>query len=84
VTAIVIYVRLDELLVERQRENGEDKPLSLRELAERAQVPRESLRRFAANKMERVPLDLVENLCLFLKCDIGELMILRPEQNNES
>jgi len=72
----VIYIRLNELLEEHQKRHRLEKPISLRELAERIDVHRESLRRFAANKMDRIPVDVVEKVCLFFNCDIGELLLI--------
>lgn len=75
----MIYIRLNEVLIDDQKKRGLNKPLSLRELAELTGIQRESLRRFAANKMERVPLDIIETLCLFFNCSIGDLLVIVDE-----
>lgn len=76
---IVITIKLHEILYEKQRQNGDARPISLRDLADRVGVHRESLRRFAANEMERVPLDLVAKLCVYLNCKVGDLLVLEDE-----
>lgn len=75
----MIYIRLNELLEQHQKEKGLEKPLSLRELADRILVHRESLRRFAANKMDRIPLELVEKVCLYFNCGIEDLLVIVEE-----
>ncbi|WP_019156946.1 helix-turn-helix domain-containing protein [Robertmurraya massiliosenegalensis] len=80
----MIYVRLNELLIEHQKQHGLDKPLSLRELSELTEIQRESLRRFAANKMDRLPVDVIEKVCLYLNCDINELLVIKNEGKSPS
>lgn len=65
----MIQVRLDRLMKEKGYTG------SLRSLAIDINDDRERIRRFAANEMTKVPLDLIDKLCDFFDCEINELLI---------
>lgn len=65
----MIYIRLKELMAEK------DCQLSLRKLADDLKENRDTVRRLAANEYLRLPVDLLDKICVYFDCEIGDLIV---------
>lgn len=69
-----LRVRLKEILDEKA-ERGEPVP-SQAELAEQADISQSTMSRWIRNKIDRADLKTIEKLCILLKIDPGELIVM--------
>ena len=58
-----------------------DKNLKRTDLCERAGISSSTLAKLGKNEV--VALDVLERVCDYLNCDIGDVMSFREESNNE-
>lgn len=62
-----------------QKEQSERKSISLRQVSREAPAPISTVLGLANNDIDRVQLDSIANLCRYLNCTIGDLLILVDE-----
>jgi DNA-binding Xre family transcriptional regulator len=73
--------RLTALLGRRQMETGER--LSLRRLADVAQVPKDFVYRLDAGQARYVELDALVRLCIVLQCDPEDILVWNNDGNGD-
>lgn len=73
--------RLTTLLGRRQMETGER--LSLRRLADAAQVPKDFVYRLDAGQARYVELDALVRLCIVLQCDPEDILVWNNDGNGD-
>ena len=73
--------RLTALLGRRQMETGER--LSLRRLADVAQVPKDFVYRLDAGQARYVELDALVRLCVVLQCDPEDILVWNNDGNGD-
>lgn len=61
-------------LAEKAMRDGRN--ISLRAVAREADVPLSTVNRLADNTIREIPVDALTKLCLYLQCQVGELLIL--------
>src|SRR5262245_38118251 len=70
----LIESRLDELIAEK--EEREQRTLSVRRVTEESGASRSTVERLFNNTIKRVPLDELAALCRYLKCEVGDMLVL--------
>lgn len=65
----MIYIKLHELMAEKGY------PSSLRKLSEELNISRERIRSFASNEKPSVSLEVINAICNYYDCDIGDLIV---------
>ncbi len=70
----VVKSRFKVLLAEK--ELRENRSISLRKVVEETDVSNSTVLRLANNTIKRVPLDELAKLCVYLQCDVGDLLRL--------
>ena len=78
---IVTKGRITALLGRRQMTTGER--LSLRRLADMAQVPKDFLYRLDAGQARYVDLDALARLCLVLQCRLEDILVWQYDRQHE-
>lgn len=58
--------------------------LSIREVARNIDYRFESVRQMYNDEMERYPRDLLSKLCAYFNCDIGDILVLNSEDDEDS
>jgi len=68
-----------EVLVARHNQEAPPgtRRVSLRSLAQELGISRYTIYAFANNTLEEFPRGMLESLCIYFKCDVGELMSMR-------
>lgn len=63
-----------------QKAQRENTRISLRALAKELNISTYTLYKFADNKLNEYPKDVLEKLCGYFPCEIGELLTLEEAQ----
>lgn len=82
-----IHIRLDALMLEYNAQVADGRipgpPLSRRGIAAATGMSPATVQRLAAGQSDRIALSTLERLCDLLRCDIGDLLQLRPVERSE-
>ncbi len=73
--------RITILLGQRQASTGQR--LSLRRLADMADVPKDLVYRLDAGQARYIDLDALARLCQSLECDLNDILVWSPDDNGE-
>jgi len=68
---------LDVLIAQHNQKPARGKRVSKRSLAENLGISRYTIYALAENKLDQYPRDVLESLCNFFECDIGDLLSMR-------
>jgi DNA-binding Xre family transcriptional regulator len=73
---------LDVLIARHNQQPGRGRRVSKRSLAEELSISRYTIYALAENKLDQYPRDVIESLCNFFNCDVGDLLTMQeyPEQ----
>lgn len=72
---------LDVLIAQHNQKPARGKRVSKRSLAENLGISRYTIYALAENKLDQYPRDVIEALCNFFECDVGDLLSMRPVPN---
>jgi putative transcriptional regulator len=75
----MIYSRLKLLIA--QKETNEGRSLSYRTIEEESGVSASTISRLANNKMDRFERDLLNKLCTYFACSLGDILEYRPSED---
>lgn len=68
---------LDVLIAQHNQKPTREKRVSKRSLAEDLKISRYTIYALAENKLDQYPRDVIESLCNFFGCDVGDLLSMR-------
>lgn len=61
----------------------DERKMSMREFANRIDYRFESVRQLCRNELLRIPVDLIERVCVELNCGVGELFTMEAAEDKE-
>jgi DNA-binding Xre family transcriptional regulator len=68
---------LDVLIAQHNQKPAREKRVSKRSLAEQLGISRYTIYALAENKLDQYPRNVIESLCNFFECDVGDLLSMR-------
>ena len=68
---------LDVLIAQHNQKAPRSERVSKRSLAEDLNISRYTIYALANNELDQYPRDVIETLCNFFNCDVGELLTMR-------
>lgn len=77
-----VYFRLKKLI--EDKEIAENRRVTYRDIAAEAQVSTNTLTQMANQRLAQVGLVTLDKLCKYFACQVGDLMIYRPEAGQET
>lgn len=70
----VVRSNLDVLIAQRKQRDG--KRITLRSIAQELEISRYTIYAFANNTLTEYPKEIIEKLCNYFACDVGELLTM--------
>lgn len=67
---------LDVLIAQHNQRPGRGKRVTKRSLAEELSISRYTIYALAENKLDQYPKEVIESLCNFFNCDVGDLLTM--------
>jgi putative transcriptional regulator len=74
----MIYSRLKLLIAQKAMEEG--RSISYRTIEDECGVSASTISRLANNKIDRFEKELLNKLCLYFDCSVGDLLEYRPSE----
>jgi putative transcriptional regulator len=75
---MAVQFRLKELIAERERKTGQR--VTYRNIRDETGISTSVLHKVATNKQKMISLTVIDRLCNYFGCQVGDLMVREPDK----